>query len=201
MPSAPTPLGATRAQPGGPKAGSEYGHAQYPGHCTKGSHLGENCNSSIDNINNLDSLPSLCIDDGRESTKSMNGRAEGKEEEDEEEEEGSKDRQEYHWLGAVTVHVKDVAKAQVLLFETPASGTYLCTNGIYQLADFAHQVSILFPQYRFNGETQPGLTACRGAAKRLIDLGLAFIPVEDAVQDTVESIKAKGFLNQKMPQS
>uniref|UniRef100_A0A7N2L2K5 Fumarate hydratase n=1 Tax=Quercus lobata TaxID=97700 RepID=A0A7N2L2K5_QUELO len=54
---------------------------------------------------------------------------------------------------------------------------------------------------RFNGETQPGLTTCRGAAKRLIDLGLVFIPVEDAVQDTVESVKAKGCLNQKMPQS
>lgn len=64
---------------------------------------------------------------------------------------GSKDTQEYHWLGAV--HVKDVAKAQVLLFESPAaSGRYLCTNGIYQFADFADRVSKLFPEfpvYRF----------------------------------------------------
>ncbi|XP_057804450.1 phenylacetaldehyde reductase isoform X3 [Salvia miltiorrhiza] len=30
---------------------------------------------------------------------------------------GSEDTQEYHWLGAV--HVKDVAKAQLMLFETP----------------------------------------------------------------------------------
>ncbi|KAF9616219.1 hypothetical protein IFM89_028995 [Coptis chinensis] len=53
---------------------------------------------------------------------------------------GSKDTQEYHWLGAV--HVKDVSIAQVLLFETPsASGRYLCTNGIYQFRDFAHIVS------------------------------------------------------------
>ena len=59
---------------------------------------------------------------------------------------GSSETQEYHWLGAV--HVKDVAKAQVLLFETPhASGRYLCTNGIYQFAHFAHQVSKLFPNY------------------------------------------------------
>lgn len=64
---------------------------------------------------------------------------------------GSKDTQEYHWLGAV--HVKDVAKAQVLLFESPAaSGRYLCTNGIYQFGDFAERVSKLFPEfpvYRF----------------------------------------------------
>lgn len=59
---------------------------------------------------------------------------------------GSQDTQEYHWLGAV--HVRDVAKAQVLLFETPsASGRYLCTNGILQFRDFAEKVSKLFPHF------------------------------------------------------
>ncbi|XP_065850270.1 cinnamoyl-CoA reductase 1 [Euphorbia lathyris] len=59
---------------------------------------------------------------------------------------GSKDTQENYWLGAV--HVKDVAEAQVLIFETPtASGRYLCTNGIYQFGDFADKVSKLFPQF------------------------------------------------------
>ncbi|MCD9639309.1 hypothetical protein HAX54_023739 [Datura stramonium] len=110
---------------------------------------------------------------------------------------GSTDTQECHWLGAV--HVKDVAKAQVLLFESPrASGRYLCTNGIYQFGDFADRVSKLFPEFpvhRFTGETQPGLVACKDAAKKLIDLGLIFTPVEDAVGDTVDSLKAKGFLN------
>ncbi|RVX05838.1 hypothetical protein CK203_023888 [Vitis vinifera] len=49
---------------------------------------------------------------------------------------------------AGAVHVKDVAKAQVLLFETPAaSGRYLCTDGIYQFADFAERVSKLFPEF------------------------------------------------------
>ncbi|KAL6183963.1 hypothetical protein ACLB2K_045371 [Fragaria x ananassa] len=112
---------------------------------------------------------------------------------------GSTDTQEYHWLGAV--HVRDVAKAQVLLFETPAaSGRYLCTNGIYQFGDFADRVSKLFPQFpvhRFSGETQPGLKGCKDAAKRLIDLGLVFTPIEDAVRDTVESLKARGFLRQE----
>lgn len=59
---------------------------------------------------------------------------------------GSQDTQEYHWLGAV--HVQDVAKAQILLFENPtASGRYLCTNGIFQFSDFAKMVSELFPQF------------------------------------------------------
>ncbi|CAK9177840.1 unnamed protein product [Ilex paraguariensis] len=59
---------------------------------------------------------------------------------------GSKDTQEYHWLGAV--HVKDVAKAQLLLFENAAaSGRHLCANGIYQFGDFAEKVSKLFPEF------------------------------------------------------
>lgn len=59
---------------------------------------------------------------------------------------GSDGTQEYHWLGAV--HVKDVAKAQLLLFESPAaSGRYLCTNGIYQFSEFAQRVSKLFPEF------------------------------------------------------
>ncbi|TYH28638.1 hypothetical protein ES288_A02G159700v1 [Gossypium darwinii] len=109
---------------------------------------------------------------------------------------GSKDTQEYHWLGAV--HVKDVAKAQILLFQSPvASGRYLCTNGIYQFSQFAQTVSKLFPHYpvhRFAEETQPGLVPCKEAAKRLIDLGLVFTPVEDAVRETVDSLVTKGFL-------
>ncbi|OMO70242.1 NAD-dependent epimerase/dehydratase [Corchorus capsularis] len=116
---------------------------------------------------------------------------------------GSKGTQEYHWLGAV--HVKDVAKAQILLLESPAaSGRYLCTNGIYQFGNFAETVSQLFPQYpvhRFTGETQPGLVSCKDAAKRLIELGLIFTPVEEAVRETVESLQAKGFLKQQQQPS
>lgn len=62
------------------------------------------------------------------------------------------------------------------------------------LYDWPGPVSNNF-EYRFTGETQPGLVACKDAAKKLIDLGLIFTPVEDAVKDTVDSLKAKGFLN------
>ncbi|XP_071733631.1 phenylacetaldehyde reductase-like [Rutidosis leptorrhynchoides] len=112
---------------------------------------------------------------------------------------GSKDTQEYHWLGAV--HVKDVAKSQVLLFETSSvSGRYLCTNGIYQYGEFAHRVSTLFPEFnvhRFEGETQVGMVSCEDAAKKLIDMGMVFTSVDDAVRETVESLKSKGFLTCK----
>lgn len=59
---------------------------------------------------------------------------------------GSRDTQECHWLGAV--HVRDVARAHVLLYQTPtAAGRYLCTNGIYQFSTFANIVSELYPDF------------------------------------------------------
>ena len=54
-------------------------------------------------------------------------------------------------------------------------------------------MSLLVSTYRFTVETQPGLKESKDAAKRLIDLGLVFSPLEDDVRDTVESLKAKGW--------
>ncbi|KAK1263414.1 Tetraketide alpha-pyrone reductase 1 [Acorus gramineus] len=111
---------------------------------------------------------------------------------------GSNDSQEYHWLGCV--HVQDVVNAQIRLFEAPgAKGRYLCTNGIYQFKEFAETVAKLYPEYpvhRFTKETQPGLVACKDAAKRLIDLGIMFTSIEKAIQDSFNSMKEKGFLGQ-----
>uniref|UniRef100_A0A7N0SWG4 NAD-dependent epimerase/dehydratase domain-containing protein n=1 Tax=Kalanchoe fedtschenkoi TaxID=63787 RepID=A0A7N0SWG4_KALFE len=116
---------------------------------------------------------------------------------------GSTDTQEYHWLGAV--HVKDVAEAQVLLLETPtASGRYLCTNGIYQFKEFADRVAHLFPGFpvhRCKEHTQPGLMSCTAASNRLMELGLKFTPIEEAICDTVTGLKAKGFLEEQQSQS
>ncbi|CAJ1962830.1 unnamed protein product [Sphenostylis stenocarpa] len=115
---------------------------------------------------------------------------------------GSRETQEHHWLGAV--HVKDVAKAHVLLYETPAAaGRYLCTNVIYQFSSFAATVSELYPEFaihRFPKETQPGLTPCIDAAKRLIDLGLVFTPIQDAVRESAQSLIAEGFLQRSPSQ-
>lgn len=35
---------------------------------------------------------------------------------------------------------------------------------------------------------------CEDAAKRLIDMGMVFTPVEDAVKETVESLKSERLL-------
>lgn len=53
----------------------------------------------------------------------------------------------------------------------------------------------------YGGNTTRFDFACKDAAKKLINLGLIFTPVEDAIRDTVASLKEKGFLVQKISQS
>ncbi|KAE8709097.1 hypothetical protein F3Y22_tig00110332pilonHSYRG00901 [Hibiscus syriacus] len=105
---------------------------------------------------------------------------------------GSKDTQEYHWLGAVMLKMS-------LNFSLNTLST-VC--GLWLLQDF-HGNSLRcecqlrvnnIEHFRYTGETQPGLVSCEDAAKRLINLGLVFTPVEDAVRETVDSLVAKGFL-------
>lgn len=45
------------------------------------------------------------------------------------------------------------------------------------------------------GETQPGLVSRKDAAKKLIDLGMAFTPVEDAIKESEESMRENGLLS------
>jgi len=111
---------------------------------------------------------------------------------------GTQDTQSNYWLGCV--HVEDVARAQILLYETPsASGRYICTNGIIHFSDFAEVVAKIcheYPVHRFTEETQPGLLRCKDAAKRLIALGFNFTPIEEAIEQSFTSMKEKGFLKE-----
>ncbi|XP_071724722.1 cinnamoyl-CoA reductase 1-like [Rutidosis leptorrhynchoides] len=111
---------------------------------------------------------------------------------------GSNNPQEHQWLGVIDV--RDLAKAQLLLFESPAaSGRYLATNGIYQFSEFALKVSQLFPDYpvyRFTELTNRGIVSCKDAAKKLIGLGLVFTPLEETILESAQSLKAKGLLSQ-----
>lgn len=44
-------------------------------------------------------------------------------------------------------------------------------------------------------DTQPGLLRAKIGSKKLIDLGLQFIPMEQIIKDAVESLKSKGFIS------
>ncbi|KAK9279200.1 hypothetical protein L1049_012878 [Liquidambar formosana] len=98
-----------------------------------------------------------------------------------------------------SVHVEDVALAHILVYEnTSASGRHLCVEAISHYGDFAAKVAELYPEYnvpRLPKDTQPGLLRTKNGAKKLMDLGLQFIPMEQIIKDSVESLKSKGFIS------
>ncbi|TXG74431.1 hypothetical protein EZV62_003010 [Acer yangbiense] len=101
------------------------------------------------------------------------------------------------WMGSV--HFKDVALAHILVYENPsASGRHLSVEAISHYGDFVAKVAELYPEYnvpRLPRDTQPGLLRTKDAGKKLMDLGLQFIPLEQIIKDSVESLKSKGFIS------
>ncbi|EHA8589339.1 putative START domain-containing protein 10-like [Cocos nucifera] len=104
---------------------------------------------------------------------------------------------------------------KVMLLEMPnAPGKYLSTNGIYQFKDFAETSAKLSPDilfyegsrsqieyddcfcpYKFYRRNSTGtFVVCEDMAMKLIDLGLAFTPMEEAIKDSEGSLKAEGIL-------
>ncbi|EYU18819.1 hypothetical protein ABFS82_04G195500 [Erythranthe guttata] len=98
-----------------------------------------------------------------------------------------------------SVHVKDVALAHILVYENKsATGRHLCVEAISHYGDFAAKVAQLYPEYNIPTlpkDTQPGLLRTKNAAKKLIDLGLEFIPMEQIIKDSVDSLRSKGYLS------
>lgn len=98
-----------------------------------------------------------------------------------------------------SVHVKDVALAHILVYENKsASGRHLCVEAISHYGDLAAKVAELYPEYnlpRLPRDTQPGLLRAKDASKKLMDLGLQFIPMEQIIKESVESLKSKGFIS------
>ncbi|CAL5426908.1 unnamed protein product [Camellia sinensis] len=97
------------------------------------------------------------------------------------------------------VHVKDVALAHILVYEsTSATGRHLCAESISHFGDFAAKVAEIYPEYklpRLPKDTQPGMLRDKNPSKKLMDLGLQFIPIEQIIKDSVESLKSKGYVS------
>ncbi|KAF7833796.1 cinnamoyl-CoA reductase 1 [Senna tora] len=97
-----------------------------------------------------------------------------------------------------SVHFKDVALAHILVYENKAAaGRHMCVEAISHYGDFVAKVAELYPEYnvpKLPRDTQPGLLRAKDASKKLIDLGLQFIPMEQIIKDAVECLKSKGFI-------
>ncbi|XP_023520271.1 cinnamoyl-CoA reductase 1 [Cucurbita pepo subsp. pepo] len=97
------------------------------------------------------------------------------------------------------VHFKDVALAHILVYENKAAtGRHFCAEAIAGYSDYAAKVAELFPQYevpRSIKDTQPGLVRTKDGGKKLMKLGLEFIPMEQILKDAVEDLKKKGYIS------
>nr|AZM32567.1 cinnamoyl CoA reductase [Asarum sieboldii] len=97
------------------------------------------------------------------------------------------------------VHVRDVAEAHILVFETPsASGRYMCAESVLHRGEVVGILGKLFPEYpvptKCSDEVNPRKKAYKFSNQRLRDLGLKFTPVKQSLYETVKSLQEKGHL-------
>ncbi|KAK6127874.1 hypothetical protein DH2020_038382 [Rehmannia glutinosa] len=87
------------------------------------------------------------------------------------------------------VHVKDVALAHILLFESPAaSGRHLCAETVL------HRGEVVEILAKCSDEKNPRKKPYKFSNQKLKDLGLEFTPVKQCLYDTVKSLQEKGHL-------
>ncbi|KAB2611543.1 cinnamoyl-CoA reductase 1-like [Pyrus ussuriensis x Pyrus communis] len=97
------------------------------------------------------------------------------------------------------VHVRDVALAHILVYETPsASGRYICAKSVLHRGDVVEILAKFFPKYpipnkcKDNGKSRA--EPYKFTNQKLLDLGLEFTPVKDTLYETVKSLQEKGHL-------
>ncbi|KAJ8755543.1 hypothetical protein K2173_019341 [Erythroxylum novogranatense] len=93
------------------------------------------------------------------------------------------------------VHVRDVALAHILVFETPsASGRYLCAEGVLHRGDVVEILAKFFPEYpipsKCSDEKNPRAKPYKFTNQKLKDVGMEFTPVKQCLYETLEN-----FLN------
>ncbi|KAI5066757.1 hypothetical protein GOP47_0017285 [Adiantum capillus-veneris] len=97
------------------------------------------------------------------------------------------------------VDVRDVAKACILLYESPcANGRYLCAESVAHRGDVCDHLAELFPQLpipkKCSDEKRPRVEPYRFTNKKLCDLGLVFIPLKKSLHDTVQSLQERNVI-------
>ncbi|KAM2994147.1 hypothetical protein FF2_046151 [Malus domestica] len=97
------------------------------------------------------------------------------------------------------VHVRDVALAHILVYETPsAGGRYLCAESVLHRGDVVEILAKFFPEYpipnKCKDNGKPRAEAYKFTNQKLRDLGLEFTPVKQALYETVKSLQEKGHL-------
>ncbi|XP_068304533.1 cinnamoyl-CoA reductase 1-like [Pyrus communis] len=97
------------------------------------------------------------------------------------------------------MHVRDVALAHILVYETPsASGRYICAESVLHRGDVVEILAKFFPKYpipnkcKDNGKSRA--ESYKFTNQKLRDLGLELTPVKHTLYETVKSLQEKGHL-------
>ncbi|KAH8522599.1 hypothetical protein POPTR_001G046100v4 [Populus trichocarpa] len=97
------------------------------------------------------------------------------------------------------VHVKDVALAHILVFETPsASGRYICAERMLHRGEVVEILAKFFPEYpiptKCSDEKNPRKQPYKFTNQKIKDLGIEFTPVKQCLYESVKSLQEKGHL-------
>ncbi|KAJ7943098.1 Cinnamoyl-CoA reductase [Quillaja saponaria] len=98
------------------------------------------------------------------------------------------------------VHVRNVALAHILMFETPsASGRYVCgETTVLHRGDVVKILAEYFPKYlvptKCLDEKKPKPKPYQFSNQKLRDLSIEFTPVTQCLYDTIKSLQEKGHL-------
>ncbi|KAG6787872.1 hypothetical protein POTOM_003917 [Populus tomentosa] len=97
------------------------------------------------------------------------------------------------------VHVRDVALAHILVFETPsASGRYICAERMLHRGEVVEILAKFFPEYpiptKCSDEKNQRKQPYKFTNQKIKDLGIEFTPVKQCLYETVKSLQKKGHL-------
>uniref|UniRef100_A0A6N2M5Y4 cinnamoyl-CoA reductase n=1 Tax=Salix viminalis TaxID=40686 RepID=A0A6N2M5Y4_SALVM len=97
------------------------------------------------------------------------------------------------------VHVRDVALAHIVVFETPsASGRYICSERMLHRGEVVEILAKFFPEYpiptKCSDEKNPRKQPYKFTNQKIKDLGIKFIPVKQCLYETVKSLQENGQL-------
>ncbi|KAJ6307553.1 hypothetical protein OIU76_017365 [Salix suchowensis] len=98
------------------------------------------------------------------------------------------------------VHVRDVALAHILVFETPsASGRYICSERMLHRGEVVEILAKFFPEYpiptKCSDEKNPRKQPYKLTNQKIKDLGIEFTPVKQCLYETVKSLQEKNHLS------
>ncbi|KAI7749567.1 hypothetical protein M8C21_021934 [Ambrosia artemisiifolia] len=96
------------------------------------------------------------------------------------------------------VHVKDVANAHILAFETPsASGRYCMAESVVHFSELVQIIHKLYPSFKLPDKCaadDPVIKYQISNEKVKSLIGSDYISLEDGIKDTIESLKEKKYI-------